>query len=127
MKAKCAPLPWCTLVGKVFGESKERFLLSGTYAIHAQRDEAFGIAITEYLKAGLVPVVPDEGGAPEVVNVPELTYHDKRQAAEILAQLVTDDQFRETIQRRCAIRANDFDAQAQHERLRNLMEGILAG
>ncbi|MBQ4481091.1 MAG: glycosyltransferase [Victivallales bacterium] len=127
VKAKCASFPWCTLVGKVFGESKERFLLSGTYAIHAQRDEAFGIAITEYLKAGLIPVVPDEGGAPEVVNAPELAYHDNRQAAEILARLVSDGQFREDLQRRCTLRANDFDAQAQHERLRNLMEGILAG
>lgn len=127
VKAKCALFPWCTLVGKVFGESKERFLLSGTYAIHAQRDEAFGIAITEYLKAGLIPVVPDEGGAPEVVNVPELAYHDNRQAAEILARLVGNDRFRATIQRHCALRANDFNAQAQCGRLRNLMEGILAG
>ena len=125
VKAKCAPLPWCTLVGRSCGEAKERFLLSGTYAIHAQRDEAFGISITEYLLSGLIPVVPDEGGAPEVVDIPQLAYHDKRQAAEILARLVTDQPFREAMHRHCAARAENFRGSAQLKRIHALLDRIL--
>ncbi|MBR4124608.1 MAG: glycosyltransferase [Victivallales bacterium] len=122
---KCATRPWCRLVGKVYGEAKERFLLAGTYALHAQGDEAFGIAITEYLKAGLIPVVPDEGGAAEVVNAPELTYHDDHQAAEILARLLHDQPFRESLRLRCAERARAFDGQAQRQRIQTLLDDIL--
>jgi len=80
--------PWIKLVGPVYGEAKEDFLRSGTYAIHAERDEAFGISVTEYLKAGCIPIVPDEGGTTEIVASPRLTYSTDDEAAEILAQCV---------------------------------------
>lgn len=117
---------WIQLVGPVYGEAKERFLLSGTYAVHAERDEAFGISVTEYLKAGCIPIVPDEGGTVEVVDSPALTYHTNKDAALILAKLLQDEAFRKEQLAHCQERAKDFAMEIYMEKQRLLLDRILS-
>lgn len=115
---------WIRLPGEMFGEEKERFLLSGTYAIHAMRTEAFGISITEYLKAGLIPIVPDEGGACEVVGNRELVFHTNEDAANILVKLLNDPGFRERQRSLCKERAKAFSRAAYLERQHTALKEI---
>ena len=117
---------WVVLTGALYGKEKEEFLTSGTYAVHAERDEAFGISVAEYLVAGLVPVVPDEGGSCEVVSNPDVTYHTNEDAAQILARLLFDEEFRARQQASCAVRAKFFSRDAYLGRQRELLRGILA-
>jgi len=126
LKQNVAEKPWIQLLGAAYGEDKERFLLSGTFAIHAERDEAFGIVITEYLKAGCIPIVPDEGGTGEIVDSPALTYHTNDDAARILVRLYQDKAFREEQLAHCMERAGMFSLRAYMESQRRLLEGILA-
>ena len=118
--------PWIQMGGPIFGQDKAAFLLSGTYAIHAERDEAFGISITEYLKAGCIPIVPDEGGTPEVVGNPALTYHTNEDAAKILTHLLSDEAFRQEQLNRCRERAKEYSferyLETQHRILDNILE-----
>ncbi len=90
------------------------------------REEAFGISITEYLKAGLIPVVPDEGGACEVVDNAALTYHTNDDAAEILIKLMDDAVFREQQRQRCMKRAADFSSEAYMKHQHELLKKIIA-
>ena len=116
---------WIDFPGALYGDAKTRFLFSGTYAVHAMRDEAFGISITEYMKAGLIPIVPDEGGACEVADDPELSFHTDDQAAAILARLLNDPDFRERKRRKCADRAAVFSYDAYLARQHALIKSIL--
>ena len=125
LRQLAAEKPWIRLKGPVYGEDKERFMLSGTYAVHAERDETFGICISEYLKAGIIPVVPDGGGAREVADQPALTYHARETGAEILARLVKDDSFREEQRRRCEERAQVFSCSAYMKRQHEILETIV--
>jgi glycosyltransferase involved in cell wall biosynthesis len=100
--------PWIRLLGPVYGNDKAAFLLGGTYAVHARRDEEFGISIAEYLKAGIIPIVPDEGGSKEVVDAPSLTYRTDEDAARILARLLIDGSFRKEQADHCKERAKEF-------------------
>ena len=117
---------WVVLTGALYGKEKEEFLTSGTYAVHAERDEAFGISVAEYLVAGLVPVVPDEGGSCEVVSNPDVTYHTNEDAAQILARLLVDEEFRIRQQTSCAARAKFFSRDAYLDRQCELLREILA-
>ena len=126
LKSIVADKKWIRFVGQVLDETKERFLLSGTYAIHIERDETFGIAITEYLKAGLIPIVPDEGGTMEIVDSPALTYHTIEDAVAILTKLLQDEKFRQEQLAHCAERAKDFTMEAYLEKQRLTLEKILA-
>ena len=125
INAIAARKDWLSVVGPRYGEEKAAFLLSGSFAIHAERDEAFGIAVTEYLKAGVIPVVPDEGGPCEIVDDPELTWHTLEEGAQILARLVSDASFREEKRRHCAGRARRFTRQAYLESQHELLTKIL--
>lgn len=116
---------WIMFPGEIFGEQKTELLLSGTYAIHAMREEAFGISITEYLKAGLIPIVPDEGGACEVVDNRDLSFRTNEEAANILVKLLNDPEFRELQRRRCAERAKVFSRDAYLERQRKILRDIV--
>lgn len=118
---------WIVLPGALYGKDKEDFLTSGTYAVHAERDEAFGISVAEYLVAGLIPVVPDEGGSCEVVDNPAVTYRTDEEAAQILARLLADDDFRARQQASCAARAQVFSREAYLKRQHALLRDILAG
>ena len=117
---------WLKFVGALYGEEKARFLTSGSYAIHAERDEAFGISIAEYLASGLIPIVPDEGGTPEIVDSPVLAYHTEDDAVAILSRLLTDAAFRERQRRHCASRSRLFTREAYLKRQQELLEKILA-
>ena len=126
LKTIAADKKWVRFVGQVLDETKERFLLSGTYAIHAERDETFGIAVTEYLKAGLIPIVPDEGGTMEIVNSPALAYQTIEDATAILTKLLQDEKFRQEQLAHCAERAKVFTMEAYLEKQRLTLEKILA-
>ena len=116
---------WLKFTGALYGEEKKRFLLSGSYALHAERDEAFGISVTEYLNSGLIPIVPDEGGTPEIVDSSELTYHTPEDAAQILAHLLTDAKFREAQQAHCVLRAQFFSRTSYLKRQQELLGRLL--
>ena len=118
---------WITLVDGVFGKAKNDLLRSGSFAVHARRDEEFGIAVTEYLKAGLIPVVPDEGGSCEVVDKPELSYSSNEDAASKLARLVTDDAFAKAMREHCRSRALTFSRSEYEKRESGILEKILSG
>ena len=118
--------PWIALVDGVFGKAKDDLLRSGSFAVHARRDEEFGIAVTEYLKAGLVPVVPDEGGSCEVVDRPELSYSTNEDAAAKLARLATDDAFAKAMRKHCQSRALTFSRGEYEKREAGLLEKILS-
>ena len=125
LEIMAAERPWLKLVGPVYGKDKESFMLSATYALHAERDEAFGIAVTEYLKAGIVPVVPDAGGAREVVDNPSLSFRTNDEAARILARLVEDGGFRDEQRRLCRARAAEFTLAAYQSRQREVIARIV--
>ncbi len=116
---------WIKLVGAVYGKTKEDFLQSGTYAIHTRRDEEFGIAVAEYLKAGLIPIVPDEGGSCEVVDSPGLSYHTNEDAARILLELISDDSLRKKMNQHCSERALFFVKEEYMKRQHQLLNEIL--
>ena len=108
LKAFAAENGWVEFVGEVYREEKARFLCSGTYAVHTRLDEEFGIAVAEYLKCGVIPVVPQEGGSPEVVGNPSLAYGDLEEAAKILVRLVRETPFRDDMGAHCRQRAQAF-------------------
>ena len=119
--------PWIRLLGPIYNQDKADFLGSGEYAVHARRDEEFGISVTEYLKAGLITIVPDEGGSMEIVDSPGLTYHTNEEAARILARLLQDEAFRAEQLAHCTERAKLFTNSAYMENQTRILNAILDG
>lgn len=115
---------WVKLEGSLFGVEKESFLSSCNFAIHGCKVEAFGISITEYLKAGLVPIVPKEGGSSEVVGFDELEYDNDDDAVDMLIKLATDKSFYDECLNHCILRGKEFSAGAYMHRQSELLDEL---
>jgi glycosyltransferase involved in cell wall biosynthesis len=124
IKALAAKYDWVRLEGTLYGAAKVAFLASCKFALHGCKVEAFGISITEYLKAGLVPVVPREGGSSEVVGLDDLVYGSDDEATEILARLATEEVFYRKCQAHCKERGKEFLAAAYMNRQKELMDEV---
>ena len=116
--------PWANLEGTVIGEVKASFLASCRFALHGCKVEAFGISVTEYLKAGLVPIVPREGGSSEIVGLDDLVYDNNDNAANILVRLVNDKMFYDRCVNHCHARAKIFSAEAYRDHQKALMDEL---
>ena len=116
---------WVVLEGMRTGDEKSRILQECRFALHACRVEAFGISVTEYLKADLVPLVPQEGGSAEIVAVPDVVYKTEAVGARILARLVLDNAFYVKCLTRCRRRAEAFSAEAYWRRQSALLDNVL--
>ena len=127
LEAMAQTRPWLKFTGALYAEAKAAFLLSGSYALHAERIEAFGISVAEYLASGNIAIVPDEGGSSEVVATSALAYRNREEAAAILSRLLTDGEFRDEQRRACADRAKLFSRGAYMSRQHELVERLLRG
>ncbi len=116
---------WLKFVGPLYGKEKEDFLLSGSYALHAERCEPFGIAIVEYIKAGIITLVPDGGGTCEIVDNPNLSYKTTDQAVGILSRLILDESFRKEQYYRSTKRADFFSSEFYLKRQQGLLLKII--
>ena len=118
---------WITFEGSLFGREKEKILTSCRYAIHACEFEAFGISVAEYLKAGCIPFVPNEGGSAEIVGSPEFCYADTEDAVgKILRFLEKDEAEQAEVQARMLERGRLFTIEKFDEAFMNLFEEKLA-
>lgn len=124
IEALATEYDWVKLEGTLYGDQKAAFIASCKFAIHGCKVEAFGISITEYLKAGLVPIVPKEGGSGEVVGLDDLTYGDDEDAVEILCRLVRDEAFYNRCVAHCKERALLFAADAYLARQNSLLDEL---
>lgn len=87
---------WISAEGFLALVAKQELLSSQTYAIHACRIEAFGIAVAEMASMGCVPIVPESGGAGEIVPFSELQFGSNEEAcAKIVALLKNPDRVAE--------------------------------
>ncbi|WP_295612482.1 glycosyltransferase [uncultured Lamprocystis sp.] len=71
---------WCFADGYLVGTAKMALLAQHRFAIHGCTGEAFGISVAEYVKAGCIPFVPNQGGPAEIVMSDELIYRDQDDA-----------------------------------------------
>jgi len=87
---------WIVSTGFLGLEAKQEILARSTFAIHACRIEAFGIAVAEMASMGCLPFVPSTGGAGEIVPLPELQFGDEEEAVvRIVAMLENPERVRQ--------------------------------
>jgi len=80
---------WITFRHDVSRPELRALMASYRYGIHGMREEHFGMAPAEMVRAGMIVWVPDGGGQIEIVGgEPSLVYDSEEQAADRIAQVV---------------------------------------
>lgn len=80
---------WVRLTGGLWGAEKFAFLGRHSFALHVRRREAFGIAVAEMVKMGLVTFVPSQSAPAEIVGDERLTFADEDHAVERIDALLS--------------------------------------
>ncbi|BCU67210.1 glycosyl transferase family 1 [Sulfolobales archaeon HS-7] len=96
------------------------YMRNANIYFHPTIGEHFGIPVVEAMAAGVVPIVPKESGASEVV--PETSYDSIKEACEIANQVKNNIVMR----RELALRSSNFSPRVFREKILNYVEVILS-
>lgn len=85
VRAAAADRPWVALETDVPRARIDELLRTHRYAINGKHDEHFGMAVAEFVAAGMVVFAPDGGGQREILDGdPDRLYADADEAVELL-------------------------------------------
>jgi glycosyltransferase involved in cell wall biosynthesis len=116
---------WIRLEGPVYGVAKGAFLSGHKYGLSGCRSEAFGLAVAEMVKAGVLVWVPDGGGQTEIVAHPDLVYRDAGAAAGSILGALEDPVRRDGLRRHLESRAAAFSADRFAAGMRDVVRDFL--
>lgn len=117
--------PWVRFHGGVAGMAKWEFLRCGRFGIHACRREAFGIAVAEMVRAGLMPFTPSRGGAAEIVADPRLQYASVREGVRRIVDVLESDALQAELETHLAASRHRFDDDRFREQIRSAVGEFL--
>ena len=81
---------WVRLHGGLYGPAKFAELAKHSFALHTRRQEAFGIAVAEMVKSGLVPFVYTGGAPAEIIDEERLIFSSPDHAVDIIDRVMRD-------------------------------------
>ncbi|MEN6312287.1 MAG: glycosyltransferase family 4 protein [Acidobacteriota bacterium] len=116
---------WIRLEGEVYGPDKAALLAGHKFGLSGCRNEAFGIAVAEMVKAGEIVWVPSGGGQQEIVARPGLIYSDPGEAARKILAVLADPETQSAIRRGLGERTVLFSTAHFAEGMRDAVLGFL--
>ena len=116
---------WVRLEGEMYGPEKEAFLARHKYGLSGCRSEAFGIAVAEMVKAGLVVWVPDGGGQTEIVADASLIFDGPDDAVTRILSVITGAERETSLRRHLEGRAAAFSAERFGAEMRAVVRDFL--
>lgn len=109
---------WVFLEGKVEGARKKEMTSRHRWGIHGCTSEAFGIAVAEMVKAGVIPFVPNAGGQTEIVNSSDLVYAADDEAVDKIDAILRDPSKQQSLRKHLEVAGEKFSN-------RSFMNGML--
>jgi glycosyltransferase involved in cell wall biosynthesis len=117
---------WIHLEGEKYGPEKAEFLARHKFGISGCRNEAFGIAVAEMVKAGSLVWVPDGGGQTEIVAHPGLIYSGRGHAAALILAALGEPAAEAALRYHLEARADLFSSGRFVEEMRGIVRGFLS-
>ncbi len=118
---------WVTLHDNFSRIELEQLVSHLRYGIHGKRDEHFGIAPAELVRAGCIVFVPDDGGQVEIVgDCKVLRYRSLQDAAAKITRVLANEQMQEALRTHLAARAGLFTPERFAQQLRAHVAAVLA-
>jgi glycosyltransferase involved in cell wall biosynthesis len=101
---------WLTIQPNLSREQVQRLLASTRYGIHGMREEHFGMAPAEMVRAGMIVWVPNGGGQTEIVgDAPTLKYASEDAAVDAILHTIDNAPEEARLREHLSIRGELFD------------------
>lgn len=115
---------WCFYEGLKYGEDKKSIISYHKYGISGRKNEPFGIAVAEMVKAGCITWVPDGGGQVEIVNHPNLIYKTEEEAVAKIENVMKSADNQERLVRHLKKQAEKFSSTTFMAKIKSIVENF---
>lgn len=116
---------WVTVEVGVDRARLAALLATHRYGLHAMAEEHFGMAVAEMTAAGCIVLVPDGGGAPEIVGRdPRLLWHTPADAVARLYAVLADPALQGELHAAALARARAFASDRFVAQIRALVDRL---
>jgi glycosyltransferase involved in cell wall biosynthesis len=102
---------WVRLRGGIYGDEKFEELGRHSFGLHVRRREAFGIAVAEMLKMGLVPFIPAGSAPAGIVDDERVAFENDEHAVDVIDRVLRDPEQLASIRQHLVGRANLFSTE----------------
>ena len=117
---------WVTLHENLSRQELAALVARQRYGMHALKDEHFGMAVAEMVRAGCIPFVHNSGGPPEIVGHDNrLIYDSEEDAAQKIMRVLGDPAGQQDIRRRLALRKDLYSVETFVRAIRAEVEQAL--
>jgi glycosyltransferase involved in cell wall biosynthesis len=116
---------WIFLEGHLKRKQLVHLIARHKYGIHGMRNEHFGIAVAEMVKAGNIVFVPNDGGQVEIVDSEHLTYETEEEATEKIVRVLSDGNLQTSLRAHLAKRAKIFSITRFMQEMRGIVREAL--
>lgn len=100
-------------------------MAANRYGIHGMREEHFGMAAAEMVRAGTIVWVPDGGGQVEIVGgEPSLRFSSEDEAVDSISRTLSDPAEEDRLREVLAVRAKLFSIQRFVDDTRDIVDGF---
>jgi glycosyltransferase involved in cell wall biosynthesis len=118
---------WATLHGDISRRDSAALVARQRYGMHAMKDEHFGMAVAEMLRAGCMPFVHNSGSLPEIVgHGGRLIYESEGDVAQKIMRVLRDPAAQEDMRQRLALRKDFYSVETFVRAIRAEVERALS-
>ena len=126
LRGIAAERPHVTIEGEVSRERLVELMCTHRFGLHAKRHEHFGMVVAEFVAAGALPFVPDNGGQRDIVNrADRLTYSTVPEAVDQIDAVLSDADARRELRQDPDSVASRFGRERFHREIRAAVDTAL--
>jgi glycosyltransferase involved in cell wall biosynthesis len=118
---------WLTFRRDLSRDAVRALLTTTRYGIHGMREEHFGMAPAEMVRAGMIVWVPDGGGQVEIVgDAPELRYNTDDEAVDSIVRVMGDAAIARRLREQLRVHGEQFSEVHFMTRVQNIVRDFVA-
>jgi glycosyltransferase involved in cell wall biosynthesis len=118
------PHPWITVHRDLPRAELDRLMSRARYGLQGMREEHYGMAVAEMVRAGMLVFVPNGGGQTEIVDEPRLLWSSPREAEARIAAVLGDPALRAELARSLRGRSEHLRPERFVIEIRRLVDGL---
>jgi glycosyltransferase involved in cell wall biosynthesis len=116
---------WITFRRNLTRDEVQSVFATTRYGIHGMREEHFGMAPAEMVRAGMLVWVPDGGGQVEVVgDAPRLRFASDEEAVDAISSVINDPHEEARLREHLAVQGERFSAERFTAAVRQIVESF---
>lgn len=113
---------WIFFEGRLGDKEKNNLITNHKFGISCRKNEPFGIAVAEMVKAGCIVFVSNGGGQTEIVDDERLIYNDINDAVLKITNVIEDKEMQKSLLNHLFIASQRFLLENFSKQIKNLVQ-----